>query len=117
MINSAVADLVIFTKEILTKKECFWCSVCESKLDASEQEIIIDDYKILCCDRNRHGKAVACYLSNDLSYNILSAFPREIENIFLEILLINSINELIDDQFSSASLLFSFSQRQWFLME
>ena len=31
--------------------------ICESKLDASvlEQEINIDNYKILRCDRNRHG--------------------------------------------------------------
>ena len=48
--------------------------ICESKLDASvlEQEIKIDNYKILRCDRNRHGRGVACYIRNDLSYNILS---------------------------------------------
>ena len=34
--------------------------ICESKLDASvlEQEITLDNYKILRCDRNRH--CVAC---------------------------------------------------------
>ena len=66
--------------------------ICESKLDASvlEQEISIDNYKILHCDRNRHGGGAACYIRNDLSYNILSVFPCEIENIFLEILLPNS---------------------------
>ena len=63
---------------------------CESKLDALEQEISIDDYKILRCNRNRHGEGVACYICNNYSYNILSVFPREIENIFLEILLPNS---------------------------
>ena len=63
--------------------------VCESKLDASvlEQELSIDNYKILHCDRNRYGEGVACYI-NDLSYNILSVFP--CENIFFEILLPNS---------------------------
>ena len=55
-----------------------------------EQEINIDNYKILRCDRNRHGGGVACYIRNDLSYNILSVFPCEIENIFFEILLLNS---------------------------
>ena len=55
-----------------------------------EQEISIDNYKILRCDRNRHGGGVACYIRNDLSYNILSVFPCEIENIFFEILLPNS---------------------------
>ena len=48
--------------------------ICESKLDASvlEQEIRIDNYKILCCYRSRHGGAVACYIRNGLSHNILS---------------------------------------------
>ena len=45
---------------------------------------------ILHCDRNRYGGVVACYMRNDLSYNILSDFPCEIENVFFEILLPNS---------------------------
>ena len=53
-------------------------------------EIQIDDYKILRCNRNRYGGGVACYIRNDLSYNILSVFPREIESVFFEILLPNS---------------------------
>ena len=69
--------------------------ICESKLDASalEQEISLDNYKILCCDRNRHSWGVACYVGNDLSYNILTDFLSEIEifyPIFFEILLFNS---------------------------
>ena len=66
--------------------------ISESKLDESvlEPEIQIDDYKILQCDRNRRGGGVACYIRNDLSYNILSVFPREIESVFFEILLPNS---------------------------
>ena len=45
--------------------------ICESKLDASvlEQETIIDNYKILHCDRNRQGGGVARCIRNDLSYN------------------------------------------------
>ena len=41
--------------------------ISESKLDESvlEPEIQIDDYKILHCDRNRHGGGVACYKRND----------------------------------------------------
>ena len=64
--------------------------ICESKLDASvlEQEISIDNYEILCCDRNRQSGGVACYIRNDLSYN--TVFPCEIESIFFEILLPNS---------------------------
>ena len=66
--------------------------ISESKLDESvlEPEIEIDDYKILRCDRNRHGGCVACYIENDLSYNIISVFPSEIESVFFEILLPNS---------------------------
>ena len=52
-------------------------------------EIQIDDYKILQCDRNRHGGGVPCYIKNDLNFNI-SVFPHEIKSIFFEILLPNS---------------------------
>ena len=64
--------------------------ICESKLHASvlEQEISIDNYKILHCNRNRQGGGLACYIRNGLSYNIV--FPWEIGNIFCEILLPNS---------------------------
>ena len=53
------------------------------KLDESvlEPEIQFDNYKILRYDRNRHGGGVACYIRNDLSYNIISVFPREIERV------------------------------------
>ena len=51
-----------------------------------EQDISIDGYKILLCDRIRHGVVVACYVRKDLSYKILSVFRREIENIFLKLL-------------------------------
>ena len=66
--------------------------ISESKLDESvlEPEIEIDDYKILRCDRNRHGGGVACHIRNDLSYNIISVFPSEMESVFFEILLPNS---------------------------
>ena len=66
--------------------------ICESKLDASvlDPEISINNYKILRCDRNRQGGGVACYVRNYLSYNALSVFPREVDNIFFEILLPNS---------------------------
>ena len=66
--------------------------ISESKLDESvlEPEIEIDDYKIIRCDRNRHRGGVACYIRNDLSYNIISVLPTEIESVFFEILLPNS---------------------------
>ena len=41
--------------------------ICESKLDISVlgPEISLDNCKILCCDRNRHRRGVACYVRND----------------------------------------------------
>ena len=61
----------------------------ESKLDDSvlTSEIHIDGYERLCCDRNRHGGGVACYIRSELSYNVKSYFPKDIENIFFELLL------------------------------
>ena len=66
--------------------------ISEFKLDESvlEPEIRIDDYKILWCDRNRHGGGVACYVRNDVSYNIVSVFLSEIKGDFFENLLRNS---------------------------
>ena len=71
--------------------------ICESKLHTSvlEQEISIDNSKILCCDRNRHGGAVACYIRNDLSFNILPVIPCEIENIYGDI----NMNLFLNDSF------------------
>ena len=85
---SKIEELRYFAKST----NAFVIGICESKLDPSvlEQEISLDNYKILRCDRNRHGGGVACYVRNYLSYNILSVFPSETENIFFEILLPNS---------------------------
>ena len=46
--------------------------IFESKLDDSvlTSEIQMDECDLLCCDRNRHGGGVACYIRNDLSYNV-----------------------------------------------
>ena len=66
--------------------------ISQSQLNESvlEHEIQTEDYKILRCDGNRHGGGVACYIRNDLRYNIISAFPRGIESALLEIVLPNS---------------------------
>ena len=66
--------------------------ISKSKLDDSvlTSEIQIDEYDFLRCDRNRHGGGVACYIRNDLSYNVQSYFSKDIENIFFELLLPNT---------------------------
>ena len=44
--------------------------ISEWKLDKSvaNSEILIDNYDLLRCNRNRNGGGVACYIRNDLSY-------------------------------------------------
>ena len=66
--------------------------ISESKLDDSVPtlEVQLDEYDLLRCDRNRHGGGVACYIRYDLSYNVKSYFPRDIENLFFELLLPNT---------------------------
>ena len=82
---------------LLLKIEEFWIlakptnaaiiSISEPKLGESalEPEIITDNYKILRCNWNWHIKGVASYKRNDLSYNIVSVFPCQIEIVFFEI--------------------------------
>ena len=63
--------------------------ICESKLDETilRLEIQISNYELLRCDRNRNGGGVACYIRSDIGYLQKHFFPKEIENIFVEILL------------------------------
>ena len=50
-------------------------------------EIQIVEYGLIRCDRNRLGGGVGCYIRHDLSYNVKSYFPKDIENICFELLL------------------------------
>ena len=61
--------------------------ISESKLDDSmlTSKIQIDEYDLLRCDRNRNGGGLASYIRNDLSWNVKSYFPKDIENIFFEL--------------------------------
>ena len=66
--------------------------ISESKLvdfDLSS-EIHIDDYNVLRCDRNRHGRGVVCYIRNNWSYEVKSVFSPEVGNVFFELLLPNT---------------------------
>ena len=64
--------------------------ISASRLSVLETEISIENYKTLDFDENRLRGGVAYYVKNVLIYNLLSAFPFEIENIFFENLLPNS---------------------------
>ena len=62
--------------------------ISESKLNYSmlTSKIQINEYDLLCCDRNGHGDRVVCYIGNNLSHNIKFYFPKDKEKIFFEIL-------------------------------
>ena len=38
-------------------------------------ETPVDEYDLLCCDKNRHGGSIFCNIRNDLNYNTNSYFP------------------------------------------
>ena len=48
-------------------------------------EILIDNYDVLRCDRNRNRRSIAPYIRNDLSYALKNLFSNHIENVFFEI--------------------------------
>ena len=61
--------------------------ISDTRLDDSVQssEIQIENYDLICSDKNRHGSGVTCFMKNDLSYNTRSFLSSEIKNIFIEI--------------------------------
>ena len=63
--------------------------ISEHKLDSTvlDPEIYIENYEILCYGRNRHGRGVACYIRNNISYKLNLFLQNEIQNIFFDILM------------------------------
>ena len=47
----------------------------------------ISNYQFLRYDRNRNGGGVDCYIRSDIGYPPKHFFPKEIGNIFVEVLL------------------------------
>ena len=74
---------------VAKKSKAAVIGVTESKLDATvlDGEVNIDGYEVIRSDRNRHGGGVACYVRNDISFNVRRDFSDEIENIVFDILL------------------------------
>ena len=74
---------------IASKSNAAIIGLTETKLDDTIQigEIEIEGYSLERCDRNRKGGGVACYIRNDISFNIRENFSCDIENIFFDILL------------------------------
>ena len=60
-----------------------------TKLDETilQSGIQISNYELLRYDRNRNVGGVTCYIRSDIGYQQKHFLPKEIENIFVEILL------------------------------
>ena len=63
--------------------------ITESKLDSSvtNAEVNINGCSIIRNDRNWNGRGVACYIRNNLCFNIKNIFSNSIERAFFEILI------------------------------
>ena len=61
----------------------------ESKLDETitEAEVKLDDYKLLRHDRTRRGGGVACFIRKNVNFDQRTDFPKDVENIFIDIYL------------------------------
>ena len=74
---------------IASEIKCVAISISETKLDETiqDEEINIQGYNLIRNDRNRNGGGVACYIRNDIHFNIREEFIDEMESIFFDILL------------------------------
>ena len=63
--------------------------ITKSKLDScvTKAEVNINSYSIIRNDRNRNGGGVACYIRNDLCFNIKNVFTYSIEHVFFKTLI------------------------------
>ena len=63
--------------------------ITESKLDRSitKAEVNINGYSIIRNDRKRNGGGVACYIRNNLCFDIKNIFSNSIEHVFFKILI------------------------------
>ena len=61
--------------------------ISENKLDNSSSEIEIEGYDLLRLDQSRRGGGVVCYVKRSSAYNYKHNFPKNTENIFIDIFL------------------------------
>ena len=74
---------------IASDTKCSVISISETKLDETiqDEEIKIQGYNLIRKDRNRNGGGVACYVRNDIYFNIREELIDDMESIFFDILL------------------------------
>ena len=73
-------------RDVAKRKKAAVIGILESKL-VLDPEIYIENYEILRFDKNRHEGGVACLIRSDISYELNSFLPNEIENITFDILM------------------------------
>ena len=61
--------------------------ITEAKLDNTvyDSEVTIDEYSIVCNDRNRKGGDVACYIRSNICYSRKKCLSENLENIFIDL--------------------------------
>ena len=61
----------------------------ESTLDntVADSEIYVLGYSLIRVDRDRRGGGVACYIRNDISFNIVDCLSKNIEGVMFDVLL------------------------------
>ena len=86
--NSLLSKIEEIREFVLQSKPHIIC-FSESKLDSTvnDKDIAIDDYNLLRHDRTRNGGGVACFIRNSIHFNQRTDFPKNFENIFIDILL------------------------------
>jgi len=74
---------------IASETKCIVISISETKLDETiqDEEIKIQGYNLIRNDRNRNGGGVACYVRDDIHFNIREELVDEMESIFFDIIL------------------------------
>ena len=82
---SKIEELRQFVSSVSPHVFCF----SETKLDKSilDGEIGFENYSTIRKDRNRNGGGVACFIHKSLAFEVRSDFPKDFENIFIDILL------------------------------
>ena len=87
-INSTLSKLDEL-KTIAGKTKAAIIGITESKVEnsISDSEVEIPGYCILQCDRSRNGGGVACYVRQDLCFNLRIFATGDIEDIFFYVLL------------------------------
>ena len=63
--------------------------ITETKLDntVSNEEVEIDGYNLIWCDRNRKGRGIACYIKISIFFNYHQSLNQNFGNILIDILL------------------------------